>query len=182
MNETELVERCRTGDRAAFAELIAPSRQRVWAICMQITGNRHDAEDALQDALIAAWKNLDKFRGTSAFGTWLYRIASNASLTVGRRRRGEVLDEQIDLDHAAGGSAIADSVADGDAVFQALSLLPEQFRVAIVLREYARMSYREIADHQGVGVQTVKSRIGRARTQLVELLSPVLLGAEEMSA
>ncbi|MGA4692537.1 RNA polymerase sigma factor [Rhodococcus sp. AB351] len=178
MNEAELIERCRAGDRAAFAELVAPSRERVWAVCVQITGNRHDAEDALQDALIAAWKNLDKFRGTAAFGTWLYRIASNAALAVVRRRRGEVLGERVGDEYTSGETLLADSVVDGDAVRRALFLLPEQFRVAIVLREYAQLGYAEIAAHQGVGVQTVKSRISRARRQLVDLPSPALLGAE----
>lgn len=174
----ELIERCRAGDRVAFAELVAPSRERVWAICVQITGNRHDAEDALQDALIAAWNNLDKFRGTAAFGTWLYRIASNSALAVARRRRGEILGERAGDEYAVGETLLADSVVDGDAVRRALFLLPEQFRVAIVLREYAQLGFAEIAEHQGVGVQTVESRIRRARRQLVDLPSPALLGTE----
>jgi len=102
MDEAELIERCRAGDRAAFAELVAPSRERVWAVCVRITGNRYDAEDALQDALIVAWQNLDKLRGTAAFGTWLYRIASNAALAVVRTRRGEVLDERVEDEYVSG--------------------------------------------------------------------------------
>nr|WP_071935111.1 sigma-70 family RNA polymerase sigma factor [Rhodococcus pyridinivorans] len=102
MDEAELIERCRAGDRAAFAELVAPSRERVWAVCVRITGNRHDAEDALQDALIAAWQNLGRFRGTAASGTWLYRIASNAALAVVRTRRGEVLDERLGANTSPG--------------------------------------------------------------------------------
>ncbi len=127
MNEAELIERCRAGDRTAFAELVAPSRERVWAVCVQITGNRHDAEDALQDALIAAWKNLDKFRGTAKFGTWLYRIASSAALAVVRRQRGEALGERVGDEYASWETLLADSVVDGDTVRRALSFSPNSF-------------------------------------------------------
>jgi len=127
MDEAELIERCRAGDRAAFAELVAPSRERVWAVCVRITGNRYDAEDALQDALIVAWQNLDKFRGTAAFGTWLYRIASNAALAVVRTRRGEVLDERVEDEYVSGETPLAESVVDGDAVRRALSFFPNSF-------------------------------------------------------
>ncbi|QHG83591.1 RNA polymerase sigma factor [Rhodococcus rhodochrous] len=174
MNETELIERCRSGDRAAFAALVEPSRTQVWAVCVQITGNRHDAEDALQDALIAAWQNLDKFRGTSRFGSWLYRIASNAALAIVRKRR-EIPDDEIDLGRTSTVPGPADRVVDTDAVRHALAQLPEQFRVAVVLREYAQMSYAEIAEHQNVPVATVKTRINRGRAQLVELLDPTRL-------
>jgi len=171
MNETELIERCRSGDRAAFAALVEPARTRVWAVCVQITGNRHDAEDALQDALIAAWQNLDKFHGNARFSSWLYRIASNAALAIVRKRR-EVPDDEIDLGRAATVPGPAERVVDTDAVRQALAQLPEQFRTAVVLREYAQMSYTEIAEHQQVPVATIKSRINRGRAQLVELLAP----------
>jgi len=171
MKEAELIERCRAGDQAAFAALIAPSRTKAWAVCVQVTGNRHDAEDALQDTLIAAWQNLDKFRGTAQFSSWLYRIASNAALAIVRKRRALPGDE-TGLAQRTTGPALADSVVDADAVRHALAQLPEQFRVAVVLREYAQLTYAEIAEHQGVGVATIKSRISRGRMQLVELLDP----------
>lgn len=179
MTESELIERCRAGDQGAFAELVARSHSRIWAVCVQITTHRQDAEDALQDALTAAWQNLDSFRGTSRFSTWLYRIAANSSLAIVRKRGRETPEDEIDLGEAAG-SVTADRVADVDAVRRALDQLPEQFRVAIVLREYADMSYAEIAEHQGIGVQTVKSRINRARAQLVRILAPSRVDADAL--
>ncbi|MGW0020853.1 RNA polymerase sigma factor [Rhodococcus sp. NPDC003382] len=178
MSEAELIERSRAGDQAAFAELVARSRDQTWAVCLQITGHRHDAEDALQDTLTAAWQNLASFRGTARFGTWLYRIATNASLAIVRKRRETPEDEIDNGEHT--GRSVADSIADTDMVRQALAALPEQFRVAIVLREYADMSYAEIAEHQGIPVQTVKSRINRARAQLVEKLAPSMLDADAL--
>ena len=132
-------------------------------MCLRVTGSSADAEDALQDCLLAAWRNLDRFRGESAIGTWLYRIAANAAVGVVRRRRelaGEVPDR---ADPSPGAD---DVLAMRDEVEAALRLVPTDFRVALVLREYGDLSYEEIAAHQGVGVQTVKSRLNRARSSM----------------
>ena len=171
--DTELLERARTGDQNAFAELVGRYRGRTWAVCLRIAGNQHDAEDALQNALTAAWQNLDKFRGDAKFSTWIHRIAANAALAVIRKRR-DMPDENIDTNLASSAPRIDERVAVVEAVQSALTKLPEAFREAIVLREYAELTYADIAAHQGVPVQTVKSRINRARTQLREILEPVM--------
>lgn len=171
LDDDALLERARGGDAAAFDALLRPRRTRLWSVCLRVVGDRQDAEDALQDALTAAWLHLGSFRGEARFDTWLYRIASNAALAVARRRRERAVDphelpEDGDLlrDHA-------DQVADVDRVRRALATLPEQFREAVVLRELADLTYEEIAAHQGVGVQTVKSRLNRARAQLAAALA-----------
>lgn len=171
-DEADLLERARSGDQSAFAALVTPRRARLWSVCLRVVGDRHDAEDALQDALTAAWQHLGSFRGEARFDTWLYRIASNAALAVARRRRERVTDPD-ELPH--GGEMRrdhAEQIADTDLVRQALATLPETFREAIVLRELADMTYEDIAAHQGVGVQTVKSRLNRARAQLTAALRP----------
>jgi RNA polymerase sigma-70 factor (ECF subfamily) len=136
---------------------------------LRVTGNEYDAEDALQEALTAAWLNLAGFRSDARFGTWAYRIASNAAIAVVRRRRDTPTDladlaDQFDQPVA---HDFADQLADRDRVTAALAGLGEQFREAIVLREYADLSYEEIAAHQGVPVQTVKSRLNRARAAVL---------------
>jgi RNA polymerase sigma factor (sigma-70 family) len=164
--ETALLRRARAGDERAFVELITPNRNAIWAVCLRITGNPHDAEDALQETLVAAWRNLDRFRSDSRFSTWLYRIASNAALAVIRRR-----PDIADAEQAVSGRRDhADAIADAERVQQALLQLPEQFRVALVLRVYGDFTYDDIAAHQGVPVQTVKSRLSRARTLMQDLL------------
>lgn len=170
MDDTALLQLCREGDSRAFGELVGRHRAHAWAVCLQITGHHHDAEDAFQDALTAAWQNLHRFRGDAKFSTWLHRIAANAALATMRRRTPDPTapDDLVELHDPA--SLSADRVADVDVVRRALAQLPEDFRVAIVLREFAELSYADIAAHQGVGVQTVKSRISRARTQLVAAL------------
>lgn len=161
--EADLIARVHGGDSRAFAELVEPYRQRLWGVCLRVTGSQADAEDALQDCLLAAWRNLDRFRGESAIGTWLYRIAANAAVAVVRRRR-EIAGEVPD--HADPSPAADDVLALRDEVEAALRLVPTDFRVALVLREYGDLSYEEIAAHQNVGVQTVKSRLNRARASV----------------
>lgn len=166
----ELLGLARSGDERAFAELAGLHRARLWSICLRITGNQYDAEDALQDALTAAWVHLPRFRGDAAFGTWAYRIAANAALAVVRRRR-ETPTELIEqLDRPSAGD-IGDRVADRDRVNAALARIPAPFREALVLREYGDLSYEEIAVHQGIGVQTVKSRLNRARAAVLAELA-----------
>lgn len=161
--EQSLLEAARTGDERAFGELVGPYRDRLWATCFRITGNREDAEDALQDCLIYTWRSIDRFRGDSRLSTWMFRIATNAALAVVRRRRAPV-DELVDVADAR--RDFTERIADSDRIQSALRLLPEDFRVALVLREFGDFTYDEIAAHQGVLVQTVKTRIHRARGQL----------------
>lgn len=80
--EATLVRRAQALDEGAFVELVTANRGAVWAVCLPITGNPHDAEDAVQDTLVAAWRNIARFRSESSFSTWPFRIASNAALAV----------------------------------------------------------------------------------------------------
>ncbi len=155
-------------DDRAFRELVEPHRARLWGVCLAVTGNPSDAEDALQECLIAAWRSLPGFRGDSSFSTWIYRIAVNASRALLRRRRelAEELGEYADPRHG-----FDERIAVRDRVQRALAQLSEDRRVALVLREYGELSYNEIAEQQGIPVQTVKSRISRARDDMRRILS-----------
>lgn len=169
IDETILLERARAGDQEAFAELLHPYRDRTWSVCIRVTGNQADAEDALQNALIAAWRNLSKFQGRSKFGTWLYRIAMNAANSLVRSRR-ETSVDMSGWEHLAKEVNDIDRVPEQDALRQAIDSLAPEFREALVLREIGQLSYAEIAEHSGVGIQTVKSRISRARRRAAEFL------------
>ena len=168
--EALLLAAARGGDQQAFAQLVTASRSRLWAVCLQICGNAHDAEDALQDALISAWQHLDRFDGRARFSTWAYRIAANAALSRVRRRR-DVPEEDAGVDEASPASGVGEQVTTVMVVRRALADLPPAFREAIVLREYGGLDYQEIAEHQGIPVQTVKSRLSRARSALRETLA-----------
>ncbi|GGM69950.1 RNA polymerase sigma factor [Dactylosporangium sucinum] len=173
-DEATLVTRGASGDQAAFAELVTRHRSMIHAVCVRITGDPQAAADALQETLIRAWRGLPKFRGDARFSTWLYRIAVNAAVAEAQRGadRPQPVDP-FDLTPPAGaGPAFADTIADRLAVQAALRRLPPQYRAAIVLRECADHSYEEIAEILQIPLNTVKSRISRARQALVSLLQP----------
>jgi RNA polymerase sigma-70 factor (ECF subfamily) len=146
-------------------------------------GDEADAEDATQETLLLAVRSLSRFDGRSSFGTWIYRIATNACIDELRRRQRRPL---VGLDHARSGDTEgvanhgvlgprpaedpADSAARRLDVDSALSSLPVEFRVAVVLRDLCGSSYEEIARAVGIPVGTVRSRIARGRAALADLL------------
>lgn len=164
-HELALVTHAQDGDQKAFAELIAEAKRRMWSVALSVTGNQHDAEDAMQNAMVAAWKNIHRFRPEARFSTWMYRITSNAALELLRKRR-EIPDDEAGYEEADHAAPIQQRVTSIMVVRQALADLEPEFKEAIVLREYAGLSYDEIAQHQKVPTATVKSRLNRAKTKL----------------
>ncbi|WP_344781109.1 RNA polymerase sigma factor [Gordonia caeni] len=162
-----LLQSAMAGDQHAYAELAGAHRNRLWSVCYRITGNPEDAEDALQETLLAAWRGLATFRGDSAFSSWLYRIASNAALAQAKRRPQTLTIENHEF--AAEGDFTTD-VAWSDLIQEALDNLPEHYRVPFVLRVYGDLTYQDIADQLAIPVQTVRSRLSRAKRALRENL------------
>lgn len=170
VDDRALVEAARGGDRAALDVLLRRHYQRLHTLCRRVTGNDADGEDACQEALIAIVRGLPAFDGRSAFGTWAYRVATNACLDELRRRRRR--PEPGAHEDGAVSADAADSVAARADVDAALATLLPEFRVAVVLRDLCGLSYDEIAEVLGVPPGTVRSRISRGRASLVPLLSP----------
>jgi RNA polymerase sigma-70 factor (ECF subfamily) len=168
--EADLLAWAQAGDQRAFAALVEPHRRKLVSVCGRIATDDASAQDAVQAALLAAWRNLDKFQGRARFSTWLCQIGHNAALAQVRRRRPEPVAEVPEPRVAAPGLS-GDTVATVHTVRWALAKLPPDFRAALVLREFADLTYEEIAEAQGIGVQTVKSRIARARQGLAALLA-----------
>jgi RNA polymerase sigma-70 factor (ECF subfamily) len=145
----------------------------VYALCRRITGNDHDAADAAQDALISIVRGLPRFDGRSSFATWVYRVTSNACLDELRRRRRRALPGLPDHDSGepAGSTAALDTtVADRLTLDEALARLPEDYRLAVVLRDVADLDYAEIATVLDIPPGTVRSRIARGRAALAASL------------
>lgn len=168
--ESELLGWARDGDTRAFARLVEQAHPMLHRVCYRITHHEQDAQDALQTALAAAWRSLAGFEGRSRFSTWLYQIASNAALEQVRRRDALPSGELAEEIWTTGRSPEA-IVTDVDAVRWALGRIPPDFRAALVLREYGGLTYAEIAQAQGIRVETVKTRIARARQAMVRLLA-----------
>lgn len=181
------------GDPEAFGRLVARHRDRLWAVALRTTGHREEAADALQDALVSAFRRAGSFRGDAAVTTWLHRVVVNACLDRMRRsgvRRAEPLpddlDDRPDLDGATAGPAGAAagdperrllSAEVRDRVHDALRRLPEEQRACLVLVDLEEWSVAEVAAHLGVPVGTVKSRCHRGRARLAALL-PDLVAAD----
>ncbi|MDQ0616759.1 RNA polymerase sigma factor [Arthrobacter globiformis] len=148
------------GDVRAFEALVSESRAMIWSVCLRITGNTYDAEDALRDTLTAALRGIQQFRREWGFGTWIYRIAADSALAILRSRR----SQEVEVDETYSPERdFAEHLAEADFVQRALNTMPADLRVAFVLRELCQYTYAQIADYQGVGVPTVKSRIAQGR-------------------
>jgi RNA polymerase sigma-70 factor (ECF subfamily) len=184
------VAAARSGDRRALDALLRRHHDRLFALCRRLAGNDADAYDALQEALIAIVRGLDRFDGRSAFSTWSYRVATNATLDELRRRRRRPTPGLPSEDIARGplGRATAASlrpspsgggpstggvegpVVDRLDIDAALARVPEDFRVAVVLRDLCALDYAEIAEVLAIPPGTVRSRIARGRGLLADLL------------
>jgi RNA polymerase sigma-70 factor, ECF subfamily len=162
------------GDPGAFGQLVARHERRIYGLCLRILGNREDAEDATQEAFVAALRKASSFRRAAAFSTWLYRIAVNAA-TDQARRRGRARLAAIDPDDAglavAPGGDLGELVAAAVTVQTALAQVAEEFRVAVVLCDLYRLPYADAAQILEVPVGTVKSRVFRGRAALAERLA-----------
>lgn len=181
LDDAALVRAAQSGDRGALDQLFHRHYDRVHGVCRRITGNEADAADAAQEAMIAMVRGLNRFDGRASFGTWAYRIATNASLDELRRRRRRPLvagrDHHHDNDHEfheladpSAGERI-EQLGDRQQIDVALAALPEDFRVPVVLRDVADLDYAEIAAILDVPVGTVKSRIARGRGMLAITIS-----------
>lgn len=172
------------GDTEALSALLDAQYDRCYHVCRRILANEEDARDATQEAMIAIARGLAGFDGRSAFSTWCYRVATNAALDEMRKARrrpvpqSDRFDEDFDSGSSTGGPSIlppgedrvAGPVSDRMAVERALGQLPEDQRVAVVLRDIADLDYSEIVEVLGIPIGTVRSRIFRGRTALADLL------------
>ena len=181
-----LVERVQQGDKSAFDVLVARYQHKVVKLIMRYVRDQAEALDVAQEAFLKAYRALPRFRGDSAFYTWLYRISINTAknhLVAARRRP---LDYNLDLQdpeqYEMHGKLKTEDTPEGnllseeirETVNRAIEGLPEDLRTAIMLRELEGMSYEEIATTMECPVGTVRSRIFRAREAIDKRLRPLL--------
>ncbi len=180
-NDAELLSAHVSGDPDAFGELVRRHRDRLWAVALRTLGDREEAADAVQEALLSAYRRADGFRGDSAVTTWLHRIVVNACLDRIRRRTARPTTPLNDLDPAQRGdeSAAAELRIDVD---RALSALPPGQRLALVLVDMHGLPVADVAQILGVAEGTVKSRCARGRAALAPLLRPPVGGGRPASA
>jgi RNA polymerase sigma-70 factor (ECF subfamily) len=181
------------GDADAFGELFARHRDRLWAVALRTTGHPEDAADALQDALVSAFRRAESFRGDSAVTTWLHRIVVNACLDRIRRakvRAADPLPDDLDERAARGAVAAADrpgvdpeeqSLASDRRrrVLEALDQLPSDQKAALVLVDMEGYPVQQVAEILEVPPGTIKSRCARGRARLAALLADLDPGTAE---
>src|SRR5882672_7111653 len=200
VEQRDLLATARKGSEGAYAQLVEPHRSELQAHCYRMLGSVQDAEDALQEALVRAWKSLDRFEGRSSLRSWLYRIATNTSLDAIERRPKRVLpiDYGPSADpHGGVGEPMVESVwiepypdetlgiedgyASPDSTYEqresvelafvaALQLLPANQRAVLILREVLGFSAQETADTLDTSVASVNSALQRARATIEKKL------------
>jgi RNA polymerase sigma-70 factor (ECF subfamily) len=168
---SDLARRAQLGDEAAFESLYREHAGRVYALCLRLSGDRARAGELTQDVFVRCWEQLKSFRGDSAFGTWLYRLAVNVVWTANRgdrRREARVLPvEQPDaLEKPRDAPAVGLSLD----LEQAIASLPEGAREVFVLFDVEGYAHEEIARMTGIAVGTSKAQLFRARRLLRERL------------
>jgi len=162
LEEREAIEACLSGDASAFDSLVIRHQKSIQRVCYRFTGNTEDAADLTQEVFVKAYRSLSKFRGTSAFSTWLYRIAVNACLSfkASRKNRTEEWDEDYDI-VAEGPSAedSLDSRMNAETIHAALETLPEKQRVTVIMKVLEERTHAEVAEILGSNVGTVKANL-----------------------
>lgn len=198
-SDRDLVLACQRREPAAFEELVKRHQRTVYALLYQLAPEWQDTSDLAQEVFIRVWRSINNLRNPGSFRSWLTQIVTNLFYDELRKRPRRVPTISMDDTLEEGSDETADSatrdIADlstlpderiltrelTEAIREAMTKLPEQFRTAIVLREIEGLSYEEIALLTKTEMGTVKSRIARARLKLQELLKPYLTGSTEVT-
>lgn len=188
--DEELVARSAGGDTESFNQLVLRWERPIFALAYRVIGREEDARDVVQETFLRAFRSLGGFKGQSKFSSWLYRIALNLCRDwIRRERRAPFVatPEGIDVIELAGETGPSESIEEvvsrrdlGRAVARAMSVLSEDQRTALILKEYQGLTFQEIADLQGCPLSTVKTRLYQGLTVLRRELARA--GVQEAAA
>lgn len=180
------------GDRDAFDALVRRHQARTYNFVRTMVRDEAEAEDLTQDVFVRVWRSIGRFRGDSAFSTWLFRIAVNVARThLSRRSRWRLFsrpasdaspDAPAEAEDPPSPERLEDDVVRRDAIDRALATLSPDLREAVTLRDVEGLEYREIARALDIPLGTVESRIFRARQRLRPLLAPLIGSAPAREA
>lgn len=186
VDDEKLAEMARNGDADAFDQLVRRWERKMYSLCYGIMGNSEDARDAVQEAFSSAYRTIRHFRGDSKFSSWIHRISVNACLTLKRKEKRR---SEIPLDGPDGGGI--DPIAPQndfnpslttergelvEFIRRAVASLPEEIRIAVVMKEFQEMTFQEISDSLEIPVSTAKSRVYTGFRMLRQKLSSKGLG------
>lgn len=178
--DTQLVERCTSGEESAWEDLVKIHTRRVYSICLRFTGRESEAQDLTQDVFLRVFRSLRSFRaGEGSFVVWLTRLTRNLLIDHYRRTKLERVTDSLEdqlpvLEAASGMRSRPDGVLAGreasDLIQAGLARLSPDLRETVILRDLQEMEYREIADVLNIPEGTVKSRLNRGRAELARVL------------
>ncbi len=182
--DRQLVKRVQKGDKTAFDLLVIKYQHKILSVIGRYVRDQSECQDVAQEAFIKAYRALPKFRGDSAFYTWLHRIAINTAknFLIAKGRRPPANDLELDSATVVADKATHDVTTPENQLFseqlqhtvhEILRSLPEELRAALTLREFDGLSYDEIAEILGCPVGTVRSRIFRAREAIDKRVLPI---------
>ena len=178
-SNSELVRLSQLGDQTAFEQLVVRHQDLVFSLAFKLTGDKEMANDVAQEAFIRAWKAIDKFRGDSTFGTWIYRITVNSAWTLRKKAKKHntlniddtyepvIIDEKRDPELVAINSDLSSTLIN------ALDKIPLDQRIIVELKNIEGRSHKEIADFLGISVTAAKVRLHRAHQRLRDILEEV---------
>lgn len=170
--DAALLARVIEGDHQAFDQIMRNHEDRVFSVCLRILNNRDQALDATQETFLTVFRKGKQFKGDSALGTWIYRIAVNTcydQLRKLKRRKTDQMPDYLDPeDHSA--EEAVESAGIRPEIEEALAAIPQDFRVAVVLSDIEGMGLGDVAKTLGIPVGTVKSRVFRGRRLLAKEL------------
>jgi RNA polymerase sigma-70 factor (ECF subfamily) len=171
--DKDIIIRAAEGDMEAFEEIYRKTSGYVYTIAFRITSSREDAQEATQDVFLSVHKNLRSFRFQSSFKTWIYRIATNMAINMYRKRSKErgrtvVFDETIEIERPEERKTETfDKEHNETIVRNMLDALPPEQKACLVLKEIEGLKYEEIAQTLKININTVRSRLKRAREKLI---------------
>jgi RNA polymerase sigma-70 factor (ECF subfamily) len=179
VSNSELVKKSQLGDKSAFEELVKRHQDLVFSLSFKLTGNRELANDVAQESFIRAWKAIEKFRGDSTFGTWIYRITVNTAWTLRKKAKKhyslniEDTQEPVVIDEKKDPELVAINSDLSAVLRKALNQIPLEQRIIVELKNIEGRSHKEIADYLDISVTAAKVRLHRAHQKLRNILEEI---------
>ncbi len=179
VSNSELVKKSQLGDKSAFEELVKRHQDLVFSLSFKLTGNRELANDVAQESFIRAWKAIEKFRGDSTFGTWIYRITVNTAWTLRKKAKKhyslniEDTQEPVVVDEKKDPELVAINSDLSVVLRKALNQIPLEQRIIVELKNIEGRSHKEIADYLDISVTAAKVRLHRAHQKLRNILEEI---------
>ena len=179
VSNSELVKKSQLGDKSAFEELVKRHQDLVFSLSFKLTGNRELANDVAQEAFIRAWKAIEKFRGDSTFGTWIYRITVNTAWTLRKKAKKhyslniEDTQEPVVIDEKKDPELVAINSDLSVVLRKALNQIPLEQRIIVELKNIEGRSHKEIAYYLDISVTAAKVRLHRAHQKLRNILEEI---------